>query len=132
MELKEYSVEVQRTFVDLGQKTANDLHMILGLVTEVGELADVYKKKLAYGKLPDMINVQEEIGDIFWYLVNFSILNNFDLGKILQINVDKLWARYPDKFTQERAVNRDLDKERQILEELGYTKEQIEKDLPKQ
>ena len=35
---------------------------------------------------------------------------------MLQRNIDKLKARYPDKFSQEKALNRNLDKERDILE----------------
>jgi len=120
MELKEYRLEVSRSLADLHDEERNNLHMILGMVTEVAELADVYKKNMAYGKPLDLVNVQEELGDLFFYIVNFSILNNFDLEKILQVNIDKLKARYPEKFTQEKAIKRDLAKERQILEELGY------------
>jgi len=120
MELKEYRLEVSRSLADLHDEERNNLHMILGMVTEVAELADVYKKNMAYGKPLDLVNVQEELGDLFFYIVNFSILNNFDLEKILQVNIDKLKARYPEKFTQEKAIKTDLAKERQILEELGY------------
>jgi hypothetical protein len=41
---------------------------------------------------------------------------NIDLEEMLQRNIDKLKARYPEKFTQENALNRNLDVERQILE----------------
>jgi hypothetical protein len=36
--------------------------------------------------------------------------------KICEINIKKLQARYPEKFTTEKAVNRDLKTERTILE----------------
>jgi hypothetical protein len=35
---------------------------------------------------------------------------------VLDINIDKLKARYPEKFTEKEAENRDLDKEREVLE----------------
>jgi NTP pyrophosphatase (non-canonical NTP hydrolase) len=40
---------------------------------------------------------------------------NLDLSEILDLNVEKLKARYKDGFTEEEALNRDLDVESQIL-----------------
>jgi len=34
----------------------------------------------------------------------------------MERNINKLKARYPDKFSQEKALNRNLDIERDILE----------------
>lgn len=56
---------------------------------------------------------------IEWLIVRAdAITSHFKLerGKILQTNINKLKARYPDKFTQDKAINRDLTKERKILE----------------
>jgi hypothetical protein len=55
-----------------------------------------------------------------WYIANFCRVNDFDLEKIMDTNINKLRARYPEKFTQNNAIDRNLDKERKILEELGY------------
>lgn len=117
MNLKEYSELSLRTAAVLGNDFADELHMVLGIVTEAGELADAYKKTLAYGKKLDYVNAQEEIGDLMWYICNYCTFLGFDLEKILETNVKKLTARYPDKFTEDKAVNRDLEKERSILEE---------------
>jgi hypothetical protein len=38
------------------------------------------------------------------------------MEELLQTNIDKLKARYPEKFTENDALNRDLNKERNILE----------------
>ena len=40
----------------------------------------------------------------------------FTLEEVLQTNIDKLSARFPDGFTQYHALNRNLDTEREILE----------------
>jgi NTP pyrophosphatase (non-canonical NTP hydrolase) len=118
MNFQEYQKGAFRTLAVLKNKFTDDLHMVLGIVTEAGELADAYKKYLAYGKELDYVNVQEELGDLMWYIANFCTLNNFDFEKILEINQKKLKARYPEKFTQENAENRNLIRERQILDEL--------------
>lgn len=134
MDLKQYSQEAVLTCKNLSSKD-HDLHMILGIITEAGELADVYKKALAYGKEIDEVNVQEEIGDLMWYIANFCTMNGYDLEQILSANIAKLRVRYPERFSAESALNRDLDKEsetlklatgraKQILFELGYSKEE--------
>ena len=116
MEIKEYQESSKRTNVDLGSDVMNDIHMILGMVTEVAEIADVYKKYIAYGRDLDLVNVKEELGDLMFYVVNICNFHKWDLRDICKTNIDKLKARYPEKFTNEKAINRDLKIERKILE----------------
>lgn len=120
MELKQYIIESSRTFPDLGNDFNNQMHMIIGISTEAGELLDAYKKNFAYNKPLDKINVAEEIGDQMWYIANLCRILNLNLEEILQNNIDKLRARYPEKFTEEKANNRNLEEERKILNKLGF------------
>ncbi len=92
------------------------LHGTIGVCTEAAELLDAIKKALFYGKELDMVNIHEEIGDILFYLFLVIKASGGDFNAILERNVAKLEARYPDKFTQEAAINRDLVKERKVLE----------------
>lgn len=115
MNITEYKKQAMRTCAPL-DNTDNNIHMILGMVTEVGELADVFKKELAYGKDVDWVNVKEELGDLMWYIINFCTINNINLEDVLDTNIEKLKARYPDKFTREYAITRNLQNERTILE----------------
>lgn len=48
----------------------------------------------------------------------YSICNYFkiDFEDMLETNINKLKARFPEKFTEYHALNRDLVKERNILE----------------
>lgn len=116
MELKDYKEAVKRTLPELGDKKTDTLHMVLGLVTEVGELTDTHKRLLAYGKEIDKVNEEEEIGDILWYLVNYCNINNIDLEKCMGRNIQKLYKRFPDKFNQDHALVRNLEEERKALE----------------
>ncbi len=121
MNLHQYQEAASRTCNSLeGKKldpgTLDNYHMIFGMETEVGELMDVFKRNLAYHKPIDWVNVSEELADILWYVVNFARLNNIDLEKAMQNNIDKLKIRYPDKFTADNALNRNLDEERKELE----------------
>lgn len=116
MEISKYQAEASRTLVSLNSGLENDTHMIFGMQTETAEITDVYKKALAYNKQIDYTNVKEELGDLMWYVANMCNLNGWDLRDILQTNIDKLKTRYPEKFTNDLAINRDLDSERLVLE----------------
>lgn len=116
MNVIEYQEKAKRTMAELGH-TMDNIHMCLGLQTESAELSDVFKKLIAYEKPVDWVNVKEELGDLMWYVANMCSINNWDLQEIMATNIKKLEARYPEKFTTDKAVNRDLDSERKILEE---------------
>jgi NTP pyrophosphatase (non-canonical NTP hydrolase) len=96
-------------------------HSLIGMMTELGELTDVHKKYINYGKEEDLVNMAEEIGDLLWYMaICINALNGkgyeCSFESIMQTNIDKLKARYPEKFNEEDANFRDLEKERGILE----------------
>lgn len=118
MTIKEYQKHTTRTNAPMESSYSHmtTLHMLMGMMTEVGELTDQFKKNLAYGKDIDWVNVKEEIGDLMWYISEFANEYNFDLEEILATNIAKLQKRFPEKFTSEYAINRNLDAEREILE----------------
>ena len=118
MKIEEYLKASERTLIDKGHDM-NLLHAAMGISTESGELMDAFKRKLFYGKELDVVNVKEEIGDVMWYIAILLRELDLDLEDVLQVNIDKLKARFPDKFTEKDALNRDLDKERNILEGKG-------------
>lgn len=116
MNIYEYREKSSRTCPNLGSDLNNQLHMAIGVSTEANELLDAYKKWFAYGKELDKINVSEEIFDCFWYLINLCRMLGIDPEKGMETNIAKLKTRYPNKFTEYNALNRNLEKERKILE----------------
>jgi NTP pyrophosphatase (non-canonical NTP hydrolase) len=113
---KEYQEKTARTLADLPSVFDNELHMALGMVTEAGEFADVYKKSLAYNKPIDYVNLKEELGDLLWYIANFCNLQGWNMSDVMETNIKKLELRFPEKFTQDKAINRDIKAERILLE----------------
>jgi len=91
------------------------LHGAIGLATETGELVQALIYSKFEGKELDKVNVKEELGDFCWYLAIFLRELDLDLHDVMQVNIDKLKARYGDKFSEEKANNRDLETERDIL-----------------
>lgn len=119
MNYKEYQNLASKTFAEAGSaesETLNLLHCAIGASTEAGELLDAFKKHIYYKKELDVVNVGEEIADIQWYLFNLCRLLDLDMEQLLEANIAKLKARYGEKFSTEKAINRDLDTERNILE----------------
>lgn len=51
----------------------------------------------------------KELGDVAWYLAVSANAIGYDLETIMQMNVDKLKARYSDGFDAEHSLHRDQD-----------------------
>jgi len=92
------------------------LHAILGIATEAGELLEALNAGMFGDDGFDLINVAEELGDVFWYQAILANSAGLSFEKLQQQNIDKLRARYGDKFTAFDAMNRDLFEERKVLE----------------
>lgn len=92
------------------------LHAGMGLATESAEFLDALKKAIYYGKELDKVNLAEEMGDILWYCATALDELGVSFEEVMEKNIAKLEARYPEKFTEEKAENRDLKTERDILE----------------
>ena len=114
--IEQYQKEASRTFLSKEDATIDIFHCIIGMQTELGELADAYKKHIFYGKELDITNVSEEIFDLLWYAVNLARIEKIDLVKGMQNNIAKLKVRFPEKFTEQNAIERNLEAERVELE----------------
>lgn len=125
MNSKDYIQDAIRTestdFSAMNDRLMNDgtkrlLHAGIGLSTEAGEFLDALKKHIFYGKELDRVNLKEEMGDLFWYLAIACDELDVEFESLMATNIAKLKARYGEKFSEQRAENRDLGTERTILE----------------
>lgn len=106
------------------------VHALFGLITEAGELTDVFKRHFFYGQSIDLTNIDEEIGDLFWYIAVLLDHAGFnDITKCMEANINKLKKRYPNKFTEEDAAeeNRDREAEKQEIEKVETDSETVKK-----
>ena len=79
------------------------INSVMGLCGESGEAIDIVKKWLAQGHELDKAKLAKELGDIAWYLAEAATALDMPLGDILQGNIDKLKARYPEGFEADRS-----------------------------
>ena len=108
----EASPEIARTkFSPPGALALRLNHASLGLSTEVGEFNTLLKKYLYYGQPLDRVKAQDELGDIVWYVVLACEALNLDFQEVLMSNLRKLKIRFPEKFDQERVLDRNRDRE---------------------
>lgn len=93
-------------------------HSIIGMSTETGELLQALQKSVVEGEEFDTVNFGEELGDLQWYHAIGVDAAQLDFDQILQTNRTKLEKRYSSgSFSADEAINRDLDSEREILED---------------
>lgn len=92
------------------------LHGVIGICTESGELIDQLKKCLIYKKQLDEVNILEECGDLLWYISIALDSCGYTMEDAMKKNLSKLLVRFPDKYQDENALNRNLNKERCVLE----------------
>lgn len=95
---------------------AGIVHAIVGMATETAEMIQALLNTIEDGKPFDMTNFVEEMGDELWYKTLGAMASGKTLDQIAWINTKKLAVRYPDKFTSEAALNRNLHGERAVLE----------------
>lgn len=88
---------------------AADQEVFEELNGEAGEAIDILKKHLFQGHELDTAHMAKELGDVAWYLAVSANAIGYDLETIMQMNVDKLKARYPDGFDAEHSLHRDQD-----------------------
>lgn len=90
----------------IGEDTGTILNACLGLSGEVGEFNDMIKKWIFHEKDFDEEHLKKECGDIMWYIAMACHAFRWDLDEILQMNINKLRARYPEGFDVLKANNR--------------------------
>jgi NTP pyrophosphatase (non-canonical NTP hydrolase) len=101
-----YSDEASANREEMIKGHAELMHAVFGLNGEVGELTDLIKKSIFYGKPWDQEKLLSELGDVIHYYMRVAHLLHFSLPTVMQANVDKLNTR--DKADPKRYMNDDV------------------------
>ena len=107
MTINEYQNLAMRTLNPaLGRKDVL-INGVMGLCGESGEAIDIVKKHLAQGHELNREALIKELGDVAWYLAETAYALDVPLEEVLQRNIDKLKARYPQGFETEKSICRE-------------------------
>lgn len=103
-------IERIKELSEQGVKLTQLLTFALGASAELGESVEIIKKCLLQGKPFDekaKYALSREVSDTMWYIAQLCIAMNLSFEDIMQINYDKLSARYPEgTFSVHRSENR--------------------------
>ena len=109
MNINEYQKEAMTLLnPDIPQREVL-LNALMGLCGESGEAIDLLKKHLFQGHALDREKMIKELGDVAWYLAEAATGLGVDLSDVLQRNLDKLHARYPQGFDTQRSQHREAE-----------------------
>jgi NTP pyrophosphatase (non-canonical NTP hydrolase) len=98
-----------------GADVSRLLTAAFGMSAEAGEFTEVVKKIFLQGKPyteENIFHMKRELGDLCWYLAQACMALDTNFDEVLQMNYEKLSARYPagsfDVYRSENRVEGDL------------------------
>jgi NTP pyrophosphatase (non-canonical NTP hydrolase) len=111
-ESKDYPSFAARIYELEQQKfpTERLLTAAVGMSAEAGEFTEIVKKIIFQGKPvndENLFHLKRELGDIMWYVAQACMGLGVDLDEVIEMNIDKLKARYPGgEFDAHYSENR--------------------------
>jgi len=83
----------------------------IGMLAESGEFTEVLKKMIFQGKPltnAERFHMKRELGDILWYWIQGCIALGYTPDEVMDENIKKLEARYPNGFEVARSEKREV------------------------
>ena len=111
MNASDYQHHAARTLIDkpgfeISDKDIMTVWCAVGLGGEAGEVLEQIKKGIFHQHGLDDEKLKKEIGDCLWYLAGLCTTRGYDLGEIMQANIDKLLVRYSNGFNSQDSQKR--------------------------
>ena len=101
---KEYQKLAMRTCsIPYDNKEGRLHHAVFGLTSEAGEVAGILQK-VYQGHEFDKEHIKKELGDCLWMIAEACEALDLDMDDVMQTNIDKLKARYPEGFSADRSL----------------------------
>lgn len=105
---EEYRLLAMRTSrKDLSAKE-HLLNGMLGLAGECGECADLVKKHMYQDGRDIKDKLFDELSDVLWYVAETATAMGFNMNDIAAHNIEKLKKRYPEGFSMDRSLHREI------------------------
>lgn len=96
-------------FIFKDSRSAMRWNAASGIASEAGEINEILKKHyFHFHPWTDEteVHLKKELGDLMWYVMLMCFAHVWNPAEILQMNIDKLRARYPKGFDPEKSMNR--------------------------
>ena len=105
MRANEYQKLASRTMNPLLTKHGWEMHALHGMVGEIGEIHSIYQKTFQGHECEDL-HLKKEVGDLLWFIAEYCTAMRWDLDEIMELNIEKLKARFPEGFEADRSLHR--------------------------
>ena len=109
-----FSVRLRELYSE-GLPVERLLTAAVGMSAESGEFIEVVKKMIFQGKPvneENLFHLKRELGDVMWYVAQACMALDTSFDEIVEMNVEKLKARYPggefDVYKSENRADGDL------------------------
>lgn len=102
----EYQALAARTINTELEQVEREFHALHGMVGEIGEIHSLYQKTYQ-GHTIDSTHMKKEVGDLMWFVAEFCASWGWTLEEVMELNIEKLRARFPDGFETERSLHRE-------------------------
>lgn len=106
MNINMYQTLAARTINPKNTPEGNIHHALFGMCAEVGEIQSIYQKSFQGHEMNDD-DIAEELGDLLWFCAEYCTARGWDMEQICVKNIEKLRARYPKGFSEERSIHRE-------------------------
>lgn len=101
----EYQKLAARTINKDLSESQVEMHALHGMVGEIGEIHSLYQK-VYQGHGQEEAHLKKECGDLLWFIAEYCTANGWELEEIMQLNIDKLKARFPEGFEADKSIHR--------------------------
>ena len=101
----EYQTLAARTIGTRMSKARQEMHALHGMASEIGELHGIYQKAYQGHKVEEEQR-KKELGDLLWFAAEYCTANDWTLEEVMAVNIQKLRARYPEGFEEEKSLHR--------------------------
>ncbi len=101
----EYQKLAARTINHALTERQQELHALHGMVGEIGEIHSLYQK-IFQGHGFDEAHLMKEVGDLLWFIAEYCTAHGWELEEVMQLNIDKLKARFPEGFSEDKSLHR--------------------------
>ena len=105
MTANEYQKNCMKFTSQISTATKDNL-LLQGVMGINGEAIDIVKKYLFHGHPLDKDYLAKELGDVLWYIATTAEALDIDLHTIMQMNIEKLSARYGEQFSTDASLHR--------------------------
>ena len=101
----EYQKLAARTINNGLGGSGREMHALHGMVGEIGEIHSIYQK-VYQGHVCEFMHLKKELGDLLWFIAEYCTAMGWNLEDVMELNIEKLKARFPEGFETDRSLHR--------------------------